>query len=162
MSRVAGEGESILGGAVRERAVAVVDVQHVAAVHAEIVHARNVDIETTVAVDIGHRDAALPPDRIGDARAVGDVLEPEVAQVAVQPVGAQVRREIQIDQSITVDVAGRHAAAVVVVQVIDDVDRGVGEGQSVGERDPARLRRDNLEDRWCGRRCTTAQHESRE
>src|SRR5256886_1207519 len=68
---VAGEVESILLGAVGEGAVAVVDVQDVVAVHREIAHGGDVDVQAPVAVDVGHGDAGLPA--IGICVAVGDV-----------------------------------------------------------------------------------------
>ena len=146
---MAGEVEAVLCGAIGECAVAVVDVQHVPALHAEVVHARDEDVEPAVAVDIGHRDAALPADRIGDAGSGRDVLEAEVAQVAVQPVSTQVRGEVQVDQSIAIDVSRCDTAAIVVVQIVDDVDRGIFR-QCIGERDAARLRRNGREERRGG------------
>ena len=132
---VAGEVESILLGAVGEGAVAVVDVQDVVAVHREIAHGGDVDVQAPVAVDVGHGDAGLPAIGICHAGALGDVLEPVVAQVPVQPIGTHVRREVEIGEPVAVHVAYGDAAAVVVVEEVDDVERGILLRHLVDERD---------------------------
>ena len=133
LGRVAGVLEPELLRAVGERAVAVVDVQDVAAVHREVAHARDVDVEMAVAVHVGHRDAGRPPAGPRHARALGDVLEPVVPLVQVEPVGPEVGGEVEVGQPVAVDVARRDAAAVVVVQVVEDVELGTLR-QLVGER----------------------------
>src|ERR1041384_2385030 len=76
--------------------------------HREVIAPRDEDVDAAVAVDVGHRDAALPADRVGDAGPGRDVLELKVSLVAVQPVGAQVRGEVDVEQ--TVAVAVSHSA----------------------------------------------------
>ena len=93
------------------------------AVHREVVDTRDEDVDITVAVDVGHGDARLPADRISDAGALRDVLEPVIALVYVEPIGADVRGEVQIGQAIVVDVAHSDTAAVVEIQVGQDVER---------------------------------------
>ena len=137
---IAGKLETVLLRAVGERAVAVVDEEHVVPVHPEIVDARDVDIDVAVPVDVGHRGAGLPARGIRDAGAVGDVLEPVIPLVQVEPVGAHVRREVEVREAVVVDVAHRHAPAVVVVHVAEDVERGVVR-QPVDERDAGLLGR---------------------
>src|SRR2546430_9450611 len=56
---VAGEVESILLGAVGEGAVAVVDVQDVVAVHREMTHGGDVDVQAPVAVDVDRKSTRL-------------------------------------------------------------------------------------------------------
>ena len=53
--------ESVLPGAIAEGAIAVIDVQHVASVHGEVVNAADVDVDVTIAIDVGHRHAGFPP-----------------------------------------------------------------------------------------------------
>src|SRR5438034_2796802 len=138
------EVEAVLLGAVGERAVPVVDVEDVVPVHREKVDAGDVDVDEAVPVDVGHGDAGLPAVGIGDAGPVGDVLEPIISLVQVQPVGSDVRGEIEVGQAVVVDVTHRYSATVVVVHVGEDVERGIV-GQPVGERDAGAARRQELE-----------------
>ena len=141
----AGEVEAVLLRPVRERPVAVVDVEHVVAVHREEVDAGDVDVHPAVPVDVRHRDSGLPAVGIGDAGPRGDIFEPIVPLVQIEAVGPHVRREIQVRQTVVVDVAHGYAAAVVEVHVVEDVERGVV-GQPVRERDTGPLGRQELEE----------------
>src|SRR5216684_2129462 len=96
----ASELETVFLRAVGEGAIAVVDVEHVVPVPAEIVDARNVDVDVAVPVDVGHRDAGLPADGIGDPRPLGDVLELVIPLVQVEPVGTSVRGEVEVRQAV--------------------------------------------------------------
>src|SRR5205823_12445624 len=120
--------------------------QHIAAVHREVVDGRDEDVEVAVAVDVGHGNASLPAYRVGHTGAIGDVLESVVALVDVEPIRANVRGEVKVGQAIVVDVAGRNSAAVVVVQVVQNVERGVF-WQPIDERDARATRGKELEKR---------------
>ena len=85
---------------------------------------RDVDVEVPVAIDVGHRDAGRPALYLSHTGPLRDVLEPEIALVAIEPVGTEIRREVQVRQAVAINVAGGHAPTVVVVQIIDDVDLG--------------------------------------
>ena len=74
----------------------------------------------------------LPARRAGHAGARRHVLEPVAATVEVQAIAAQVRREVEIWPAVAVDVARRDAAAVVVVEKIQYVERRIL-GQTVLE-----------------------------
>ena len=130
---VALELQSILRRPIGEGAVAIVDIQHIAAVNPQVAHPAHEDVHVAVAVHVGHRDTSLPARRIGDARAHRDVLELIVSLVQVQMVGPEIRREVEVGQSVVVDVAYRNAAAVVVVQIVEDVEARVL-GQFIRER----------------------------
>src|SRR4029077_6312560 len=93
---------------------------------------------------VGHRDAGLPAVGIGHPRALGDVLETVVALVKVALVEPHVRRAVEDRHPVIVDVAHRHATAVVEVQVLEDVEGGVV-GEPVGERDAGALLGEALE-----------------
>ncbi len=54
------------------------------------------DVEITVPVDVGHRHAAGPPLFRTEARLLGNVFEAVPAQVSIQTVRPEVRREIQL------------------------------------------------------------------
>src|SRR5207249_2579705 len=70
--------------------------------------------------------------------------KPVVALVQVEPVGAEVRREVEVGQAVVVDVADGDAAAVVVVHVVENAERGVV-GQPIDERDTGALGSQPLE-----------------
>jgi hypothetical protein len=99
-----------------------------------------------VSVDIGHGDASLPTNRVGDACLVGDVLELIVALVPIEPVRSKVGREVKILQAIPIDITDRNSATVVVVEVVDDVEIRVL-GELIGEADAGRFRGEQLEQR---------------
>src|SRR2546423_3249738 len=147
LRRVAGVLESILLGGSGEGAIAVVDVENVASVLAQVVDARYVDVDLPVAVDVGHGDAGFPTDGIGDARLCSDVLELVVAFVAIELVRAKIRGEVEIGEPITIDIADSDAASVVVVEVVDDVEVGAL-GQIVGEGDTCPFWFEQLEQAW--------------
>ena len=145
LGRIALEVEAVLLRLVAERPVVVVDVEHVPAVDAEVIDATHVEIHVAVAVDVGRGDAGLPADRIGDAGALGHVLEAVVALVQIEAIRAAVGREVEVGEPVVVDVSDRDAAAVVVVEVVQDVERGVF-GERVGEADPRAARAQRLEE----------------
>src|SRR5439155_481226 len=116
----------------------------------QVIDARDVDIDFPIAVDVGHRDAGLPPNRIGDASLVGDVLELIVALIAIELVRAEVRGEVEVGETVSVDIADGNSGAVVVVQVVQDVEVGAL-GQIVGEGYAGRFWLQELEERPCRR-----------
>src|SRR5207253_11127436 len=59
-------------------------------------------------------------------------------------IGADVGRKVEIRKSVVIDVADGDAAAVVVVEVVQDVEGRVF-GERVGERDSRPSRREKLE-----------------
>src|SRR5690606_4060016 len=83
---------------------------------------RDVDVELAVPIYICHRDASRPAAVTSDSGRFGDVFKLEISLVKVEPIRDLIAGEIKVHQSVTVDVAGRNAAAVVEVEVIEDVD----------------------------------------
>ena len=145
LGRIADVLKSEFLGPVSERAVTVVDVEHVTPVHREVIDARDIDVDFPIAVDVGHRDAGFPADRIGDAGLVGDVLELIVALIAIELVRTEVRGEVEVGEPVSVDIADGHSCTVVVVQVVQDVEVGPL-GQVVRESDAGRLGLQQLEE----------------
>ena len=134
---VANVFEAEVLGAVGERAVTVVHVQHVAAAHRWVADGRDIDVNTAVSVDVGHCNAGLPAIRAFDPRAFGDVFEAVTSPVTIESVGAEVGREVEVLQTVAVHVSYRDTAAVVVVQVVENVEFGafrdiVAEGDAGG------------------------------
>ena len=80
-------------------------IEHVFALH--VVDGKQ--IGQRVAIDIGH-DAAGRPLRAGQTGRGRDVAERAVAVVVEQPIGADVGDE-QIDETVVVEIAGRHTLA---------------------------------------------------
>jgi hypothetical protein len=138
LRRVSRVLEPVFRGAVGEGTITVVDVEDVAAVHGEVVHRRHVDVEPPIAIDVGHGDAARPARRAGYPCALGDVLELVVALVEIQPVGTEIRSEIKVRQPVTINVPRRDSTAVVVVEVVEDVEVGFFR-KRVDEIDAGRL-----------------------
>ena len=81
----------------------------------------HVDVEQPIAVHVGEGDAGGPAVVLGDARRIRDVAEMKLAQVQVDPRTAFVRREHDLGQAVTGEVADRDAPAVVVVAIPEDV-----------------------------------------
>jgi hypothetical protein len=115
-------------------------------VDAEVAHTRHEDVDIAITVDVGHRDARLPADGIRHTGTGGNVLEAVVAFVQVEAIGADVGCEIEIRKPVVVDVPDRDAAAVVVVEIIENVERGVFR-KTIRERDACAPRIETLEER---------------
>src|SRR5206468_11983369 len=81
------------------------------------------------------------------AGTLGDVLELVVPLVAVQSIGTDVRREVEIREPVAVDVTHGDAAAVVVVEEVDDVERGILLRHRIHERDAGGTGGQELEQR---------------
>ena len=142
--------ESVLIRPVRERAVAIINEEHVPAVHREVIDAGDVDIDVAVAVHVRHRHTGFPARGISHAGARRDVFEVVIAPVQVQPVGSDIRCEVEIGKAVVIDVAHGDTAAVVVVQVAEHVEGGVI-GKSIRECHARRFGRERLEE-GCVRR----------
>ena len=118
--------ETVLGGPFGEAEAAchsaVVDEQLVFALELLVItHLAHVNIEPAVAVHIGDGDARFPAAGAAHAGRRGEVCEPAAAAVEVEFVLAGVRGKVQIRQTIVIQVAGCHAAAIVVIEVLNDV-----------------------------------------
>ena len=122
LRRIANVIESRLPAAVGERAIAVVHVQHIATVHRQITHRRHINVDESIAIHVGHRHTRLPSFGPANFRAVGDILERVVPFVQIQRVPTNVRREVQILETVVVDIADRDTTTVVVVQVVENVE----------------------------------------
>src|SRR5881396_4236225 len=107
-------------------------------------YVRYIDIEQSVAVDVDQHDTYGPEIRLRFERPVGNILESEIPPVDVQPVPALVRREVEVRQTVAVEIAGGNTATVVVVEVIEDVQLRCGL-QFVDEADPRCVRIQQLE-----------------
>ena len=153
--------EAVLFGAIGERSVAVVDVEHVSSVLAAVVDAGDVDVDLAVAVDVGHGDAGLPSNCISDAGFVGDVLERVAALVSIELVGAKVGGEVQIGEAIAVDITDGDAGAVVVVEVVEDVEVRFFR-QRIGEGDAGLVGWQQVEQLGLGGLCASLATEQRE
>ena len=141
--------QAVRGGLIRERAVAVVDEQLVPALLVQKSHVGHIYVEQPVAVHIRHGNPFRPIPFARYACLIGHVFEPEIAPVQVQSVGQRTRREIQIDETVSVHIARSHAAAIVVIQIIENVERRIRR-QIVAEPDARILRRKPLEKRIPG------------
>ena len=160
LGRVSNVLEPVLPGAIGEGSVAVVDVEDIATVLAKVVDAGDVDVDQPVAVDVGHGDAGLPTYGIRHPCFFGDVLEAVVPKIAIELVGTEVGGEVEIGEPVAVDVTDRDAGAVVVVQVVEDVEVGLL-GQRVRESNARCFWLQELKQRWLARLLaplTTGQH----
>jgi hypothetical protein len=109
-----------------------------------------------VPVHIRHRGAGRPACASSHARPLGDLLEPVIPLIEIEPVRTQVGREVEIRQAVVVDVADGDPATVVIVEIIEDVELGVFR-QLVDERDAGRFGLQQLEER-SGILAGTARH----
>src|SRR5206468_6416039 len=133
---------------------AVVDEQRVGAIGTgPVAGVANVDVEPSVAVDVGQRDTGRPRPLLAESCLGGDVAEPKLAFVEVELRPALVGREDDLWQPIACEVADRYAAAVIEIAVGEDVevarlgqliaerDAGLGGGEAREERGARRARR---------------------
>src|SRR5205823_8135888 len=67
-----------------------------------------------------------------------------VAFVSIELVGAEVGGEVEIGEAVAIDITNRYAGAIVVVEVVEDVEVGLL-GENVLERDPGSFWRQELE-----------------
>ena len=130
LRRVALVGEPVLRCHLLERWDAVlveplVDVQLVRARLArDEAGVADVDVEQSIAIDVGHGYSSGPGSFAANTGFVGDVPELKVALVDVELIPVQVRGEHHLGQAIPIEVAYRHAAAVVEIAVGEDVHLG--------------------------------------
>src|SRR6266516_1643885 len=110
----------------------------------EAAHVRYINIQHAVAVDVDEHDACRPEIRMSFERPVRNILESEIPPVDVQPVLTLVRREVEVRQTVAVEISGRNTATVIVVEVIEDVQLRCGL-QCVDEADPRCLGIQQLE-----------------
>src|SRR5206468_1330758 len=84
----------------------------------------DVDVEQPVAIHVGERYARDPRARAlePDAGFLGDVAEPERAEIQIEAWPALIRRENDLRQTVAREIARRHSAAVVEVPVPEDVE----------------------------------------
>jgi hypothetical protein len=100
----------------------LVDVQLVRATLArDIAGVADVDVEQAIAVHVGHGHSRGPVSFAAHPGFIGDVLELEMAFVEVEFISVQVRREHHLRETVTIEVADRHATAVVEIAVGEDV-----------------------------------------
>ena len=107
-------------------------------------HVRYIDIQQAIAVDVDEHNSGRPELRLRSERAIRNILEFEISPVDVQPVLTLVRREVEVRQTVAVEISGRNTATVVVVEVIEDVQLRCGV-QFVDEVDPRCVRIQQLE-----------------
>ena len=115
------------GGGIGEFPVAIVEEAEDAATG----HGHQ-EVEMTVAIDVCEDGAAGGGQRFGEPGGAGDVLEAEVAEIAVERVMAGQVAEEDVGPAVAVEVAGGDTCA-----VVEDAIRGAGEFvEDVGEGDP--------------------------
>ena len=86
LCRISDVIESVLLRAIGERAVTVVDVQHVPSVHGEVIDGGDINVDVTVPVHVRHRNAGFPANGIRHAGVIGDILESIIAPVQVKAI----------------------------------------------------------------------------
>src|SRR6266498_3378559 len=82
----------------------------------------DVDVEASVAIHVGERDAGGPAIALDDSSGLRDVAKPKSAQVQVEARTALIGGEDQVRQSITGEVAQRDTATVIEVAIGEDVE----------------------------------------
>ena len=102
-------------------------------------HSANVNIQPTVVVDIHHGDPCVPVGVTHHTRSDSNVFKLEVALVQVKFIFPLVGREVNILQTIVVDVSNSKPATVIKIEIIEYTQL-LSVGKLIGETD-ARLRR---------------------
>ena len=102
-------------------------------------HSANVNIQPTIVVDIHHGDPRVPVGIAHHTRSDSDVFELEVPLVQVEFIFPFVGREINVLQTIIVDVPNSNPATVIKIEIIEYTQL-LRVGKLISETD-ARLRR---------------------
>jgi len=92
------------------------------------------DIQPAVVVDIDHNHASAPGVGVGYAGFICNVFEFEIAFVKIEFITTHIGREVNIGQSVVVDIADGTAGAVVKISVTENIELG-GILRFVGEVD---------------------------
>ena len=116
-------GEAVFSGFLGEGKVTVVDEEQVFSSGGHGVGgAADIDIEFTVAVNVDHSGAGAPAFLAGYAAFFGNVFEGEIPFVEEEAVVDHVAGEEDIGQAVVIDVADGYAAAVVEINIVEDVE----------------------------------------
>ena len=102
-----------------------IEMRRVAVMVARVVIAdcANIDVEKTVPIDIGHGDAGGPIGIAGYSGPGRDIFKNEIAFIKIEFVAALVGRQIDIGQTVIIDVPNRHTRSIVVIQVVEYAQR---------------------------------------
>ena len=140
----------------------VIDIEFVVAFGApKLTHGTYVNIQQPVTVDIGHGGARLPVSVPRHTRSKGNVLKTNgffsrsssPGSVQIQLIRSLIRDKIQVRQPVVVHIPRRHAAPVVEIEVVDDVE--LRRFFHPIDKSHPRLRRIERDEKWgFGRRGT--------
>ena len=115
--------EAVFGSLFFEISFAVVDVQLVFTPHGFVLsHLAHVNIEFTIAVDIGHGNASRPAAILLNTRSGSGVFEAQSTLIDIEFVCPLIGRKKQIGKAIPRYITCGHPAAIVVVKIFDDVE----------------------------------------
>src|SRR6185437_6707188 len=115
--------EAVFVGFFGEGVVSIIDVKEVCSLGGVGVgRAADIDVEVAVAVDIDHGGAGAPALCSRDAAFFRDVFEGAVAFVEEQAIVDHVAGQEDIGQAVVVDIADGYSAAVVEIDIIEDVE----------------------------------------
>jgi len=109
------------------RSLAVVDEELIVSRERRVAaHVRYIDIQQAIAVDVDEHDSGRPEIRLRSERASvtsSNLKSPLLMYSRFRP---SFRREVEVRQTVTVEISGRNTATVVVVEVIEDVQLRCG------------------------------------
>ena len=101
--------------------VAIIDEQFIAALLSfQVTRFAYIDIEVTIAIDIGHCNPGWPYIPGSKTGFFGNILKLEIAFVEIKSIGGLAAAKKDIGQSVVIDIADGHAAAVV------EITEGIG------------------------------------
>src|SRR5690554_5654391 len=125
LGAVTSKSQAKLLRALRKGAVSVVDEELVAAPEAgHAVHRRNIDVQESVAVDVGHHSARRPVGDAFDTCALGHILKSKIAPIEIEAVGPHVGHEIDVRQIVAIHIPHGDAPAIIEIEIVDDVELG--------------------------------------
>src|SRR5690606_332318 len=115
--------QSVFGSTFREGSVAVVDKQFVLAILTlEVAGVAYIDVDPSIAIDVGHGDAGAPVLGSCHASGFGNVFEAEIALVEKEPIGPHVSGKEYVVEAVVVDVADAYPTPVVVISEGEDIE----------------------------------------
>jgi hypothetical protein len=138
--------ETIFMGLFGEGAIVIVDEELVAAVEIFVsAYLGEIDVRPAVIVHVGDGDACFPIAPAFYTGFCGDVVKMKITFVMIEYTSALVGDEIDIGQTVAIEVCDGNAPAIIIIKVVEDIER-VGISDPIFEADAGAVCRQQVEE----------------